>query len=168
MNTADFSVLSDELVVSLNPLRRGAHRARAVCARLTGLAMPWTSASAGGERRDRSRSGTAPARWPFPPAPVEEGTLVGQAVSVPMPAPVSVPVSAPVSVPVSGIRPVIAPAVAPATPASVARERSLGNATVEPVSSQVTMKAMVLDVVMVLAWGAIIPGLMWLGAAAGF
>ncbi|AZS78392.1 hypothetical protein ELS24_08010 [Achromobacter spanius] len=168
MNTADFSVLSDELVVSLNPLRRGAHRARAVCARLTGLAMPWTSASAGGERRDRSRSGTAPARWPFPPAPVEEGTLVGQAVSVPMPAPVSVPVSAPVSVPVSGIRPVTAPAVAPATPASVVRERSLGNATVEPVTSQVTMKAMVLDVVMVLAWGAIIPGLMWLGAAAGF
>ncbi|CAB3919775.1 hypothetical protein LMG26858_05236 [Achromobacter anxifer] len=30
------------------------------------------------------------------------------------------------------------------------------------------MKAMVIDVVMVLAWGAIIPGLMWLGAAAGF
>ncbi|MBC9907805.1 hypothetical protein IAG32_26565, partial [Achromobacter xylosoxidans] len=54
-----------------------------------------------------------------------------------------------------------------AAPAA-ARERSLGNATVEPVTAQVTMKAMVIDVVMVLAWGAIIPGLMWLGAAAGF
>lgn len=160
MNTADFSVLSDELVVSLNPLRRGAHRARAVCAKLTGLAMPWTTASAGGERRDRSRSGTAPARWPFPPAPVEEGSLVGQAVSVPM----SVPVASPAAVSMPVIRPVAAPAAAPAAE----RERSLGNATVEPVTSQVTMKAMVLDVVMVLAWGAIIPGLMWLGAAAGF
>jgi hypothetical protein len=163
MNTADFSVLSDELVVSLNPLRRGAHRARAVCAKLTGLAMPWTTASAGGERRDRSRSGTAPARWPFPPAPVEEGSLVGQAVLVPT----SVPVSSPASVLVPVIRPVAAPAAGPAAP-TAERERSLGNATVEPVTSQVTMKAMVLDVVMVLAWGAIIPGLMWLGAAAGF
>ncbi|MGE8620792.1 MAG: hypothetical protein ACN6O0_23465 [Achromobacter spanius] len=163
MNTADFSVLSDELVVSLNPLRRGAHRARAVCAKLTGLAMPWTTASAGGERRDRSRSGTAPARWPFPPAPVEEGSLVGQAVSVPL----LVPVSSPASVLVPVIRPVAAPAAGPAAP-TAERERSLGNATVEPVTSQVTMKAMVLDVVMVLAWGAIIPGLMWLGAAAGF
>ncbi len=167
MNTADFSVLSDELVVSLNPLRRGAHRARAVCARLAGLAMPWTTASAGGERRDRSRSGTAPARWPFPPAPVEEGSLAGQAVSVPMSVPMSVPVSSPASVLVPVIRPVAAPAAGPAAP-TAERERSLGNATVEPVTSQVTMKAMVLDVVMVLAWGAIIPGLMWLGAAAGF
>jgi hypothetical protein len=31
-----------------------------------------------------------------------------------------------------------------------------------------TRKAMLIDVAMVLAWGAIIPGLMWLGAAAGF
>lgn len=164
MNTADFSVLSDELVVSLNPLRRGAHRARAVCAKLTGLAMPWTTASAGGERRDRSRSGTAPARWPFPPAPVEEGSLVGQAVSVPTSVPVSSPAPSPAFVPMPVIRPVAAPVAAPAAE----RERSLGNATVEPVTSQVTMKAMVVDVVMVLAWGAIIPGLMWLGAAAGF
>ena len=164
MNTADFSVLSDELVVSLNPLRRGAHRARAVCAKLTGLAMPWTTASAGGERRDRSRSGTAPARWPFPPAPVEEGSLVGQAVSVPTSVPVSSPAPSPAFVPMPVIRPVAAPVAAPAAE----RERSLGNATVEPVTSQVTMKAMVVDVVMVLAWGAIIPGLMWLGAATGF
>lgn len=164
MNTADFSVLSDELVVSLNPLRRGAHRARAVCAKLTGLAMPWTTASAGGERRDRSRSGTAPARWPFPPAPVEEDSLVGQAVSVPTSVPVSSPAPSPAFVPMPVIRPVAAPVAAPAAE----RERSLGNATVEPVTSQVTMKAMVVDVVMVLAWGAIIPGLMWLGAAAGF
>ncbi|KCB21607.1 hypothetical protein L539_3078 [Bordetella hinzii 5132] len=29
-------------------------------------------------------------------------------------------------------------------------------------------RRMVWDVVMVLSWGALIPGLMWLGAAAGF
>lgn len=168
MNTADFSVLSDELVVSLDPLRRGAHRARAVCAKLTGLAMPWTTASAGGERRDRSRSGTAPARWPFPPAPVEEGSLVGQAVSVPTSVPVSSPASSPAPSPAFVPMPVIRPVAAPVAAPAAERERSLGNATVEPVTSQVTMKAMVVDVVMVLAWGAIIPGLMWLGAAAGF
>ncbi|CAB5517683.1 hypothetical protein LMG26857_06782 [Achromobacter anxifer] len=60
-------------------------------------------------------------------------------------------------------------AAAPAGPARQAiSERSLRNATVEPVTAQVSVKAMVIDVVMVLAWGAIIPGLMWLGAAAGF
>ncbi|MBD9432930.1 hypothetical protein IB257_23565, partial [Achromobacter sp. ACM03] len=79
----------------------------------------------------------------------EAGAPAGPAVAAPMPAPAA-PVEAAV-------------AAAPA-----ARERSLGNATVEPVTAQVTMKAMVIDVVMVLAWGAIIPGLMWLGAAAGF
>ncbi|MFD4837875.1 hypothetical protein ACFWP0_10235 [Achromobacter sp. NPDC058515] len=153
MNTADFSVLSDELVVSLNPLRRSAHRARAFCARLTGLAMPWAASGAGIEPRQRVRSGTTPARWPFPPAPVEEGALTGNAVVAPA-APAVVPVATP---------------VAPAMPAAPAvRDHCLGNATVEPVSQQVTMKAMVTDVVLVLAWGAMIPGLMWLGVAGGF
>ncbi|CAB3672191.1 hypothetical protein [Achromobacter pestifer] len=155
MNTADISVLSDELAVTLNPLRRGAHRARAACARLAGLAMPWNTSSADAQPRHRVRPGSMPVRWPFPPAPVDDG-VTGQAVAVPVPT----------------VTPAVAPAVAPVVPnvpgASVVRERSLGNATVEPVTSQVTMKAMVIDVVMVLAWGAIIPGLMWLGAAAGF
>ncbi|MBB1597177.1 hypothetical protein [Achromobacter sp. UMC46] len=154
MNTADISVLSDELSVTLNPLHRSAHRARAVCAKLAGLAMPWTTSSADAEPRHRARPGSMPARWPFPPAPVDEGAT-GRGL-VPAPAETVRP-AAPVA------------AAVPATQATpAARERSLGNATVEPVTSQVTMKAMVLDVVMVLAWGAIIPGLMWLGAAAGF
>ncbi|CAB3883901.1 hypothetical protein DXK93_19265 [Achromobacter sp. K91] len=149
MNTADISVLSDELVVTLNPLRRGTNRARAWCARVAGMALPWNTSGADVEPRRRVRPGSAPARWPFPPAPAEAGAPAGPAVAAPMPAPAA-PVEAAV-------------AAAPA-----ARERSLGNATVEPVTAQVTMKAMVIDVVMVLAWGAIIPGLMWLGAAAGF
>lgn len=154
MNTADISVLSDELIVTLNPLRRSTHRARAWCARAAGMAMPWNTSSADVEPRRRTRPGSAPARWPFPPAPAEADALTGQAVAAPMPMPAP---AAPV-----------APAGAAVAAAPTARERSLGNATVEPVTAQVTMKAMVIDVVMVLAWGAIIPGLMWLGAAAGF
>ncbi|NMK46688.1 hypothetical protein [Achromobacter sp. Bel] len=155
MNTADISVLSDELAVTLNPLRRSAHRARAACAKLAGLAMPWTTTSADALPRHRARPGSMPARWPFPPAPVEEGAADRGVVPAQAPPPVAT------------IRPV-APVATSVLPASVVRERSLGNATVEPVTSQVTMKAMVIDVAMVLAWGAIIPGLMWLGAAAGF
>lgn len=151
MNTADISVLQDELVVTLNPLRRSVHRARSACAhacaRLAGLAMPWTTAASDAQPSHRARTGTMPARWPFPPAPVEEGALPGTAAT-----------AGAATAPVSPRQPV----------AATVRERSLGNATVEPVTSQVTLKAMVLDVVMVLAWGAIIPGLMWLGAAAGF
>lgn len=150
MNTADFSVLSDELVVSLNPLRRGAHRVRVFCARLTGVAMPWNASAAGIPSRQRVRSATKPARWPFPPAPVEEDALVGNTVVAPA-VPLAVPVAAPVS---------------PAAPA--VRNHSLGDATVEPISNQVTMKMMVTDVLLVLAWGAMIPGLMWLGVAGGF
>ncbi|MFY0475847.1 hypothetical protein [Achromobacter marplatensis] len=153
MNTADISVLSDELAVTLNPLRRSAHRARAVCAKLAGLAMPWPPSSADAQPRHRARPGSMPARWPFPPAPVEDDAAGRGMV--------------PAQAPVATVDPV-APVAASTPTASVARERSLGNATVEPVTSQVTMKAMVIDVVMVLAWGAIIPGLMWLGAAAGF
>lgn len=153
MNTADISVLSDELAVSLNPLRRGAYRARAVCAKLAGLAMPWTTGPVDAQSRHRVRASIKPARWPFPPAPVDDaGSVSGRAVGMPVPAPAAVPVAMPAPVPAT----------------AAVRERSLGNATVEPVTSQVTMKAMVIDVVMVLAWGAIIPGLMWLGAAAGF
>ncbi|QVQ29486.1 hypothetical protein [Achromobacter deleyi] len=149
MNTADFSVLSDELVVSLNPVRRGVHRARAFCSRLAGLAMPWDASAAGVPSRHRVRSGSTPARWPFPPAPVEDDALTGNAVVAP-----AAPVAAPLK---------------PAMPAAPAvRDHCLGDATVEPVSNQVTMKAMVTDVVLVLAWGAMIPGLMWLGVAGGF
>lgn len=149
MNTADISVLSDELVVSLNPLRRGAQRARAACARLAGLALPWNLPSANAEPRRGARPAPTPARWPFPPAPAEAEALVGEAVA------------SPAFVPAAEVR-----SVTPATPA--ARDVCLSNATVEPVTAGMTRKAMLIDVAMVLSWAAIIPGLMWLGAAAGF
>ncbi|MEN4921125.1 hypothetical protein ABE485_20810 [Achromobacter spanius] len=153
MNTADFSVLPDELVVSLNPLRRGANRARDLCARLTGLAMPWNASSAGGASGSRVRSGKMPARWPFPPAPAPVDELARiPAAGVPVAAPIAAPVAAPVATPA-------APAV---------RDQCLGDAKVQAAANQLTVKAMVIDVVLVLAWGAMIPGLMWLGVAGGF
>ncbi|MCF7766216.1 hypothetical protein [Achromobacter pulmonis] len=142
MNTAQLSVLPDDLAaVSLSPLRRAAQRARAIGARFTGLAMPWMGVPA---------ATTEPALPAGPrvdaPAQVEPrkrertGTLPGK---WPFP-------------PAAG------------QDASAAGGRCLGNATVEPVSDQVSVKRMVLDVVLVLAWGAMIPGLMWLGVAGGF
>lgn len=158
MNTADFSVLQDELAVSLNPLRRGANRARAFCASLTGMALPWSGSAAG----PRTRATRMPARWPFPPAPTPEEVSGGPAAGGPAagcpavdsPASVSAPAAAP------------APAAVPA--AMGARDHSIGDAKVQPVANQLTMKAMITDVVLVLAWGAMIPGLMWLGVAGGF
>ncbi len=158
MNTADFSVLQDELAVSLNPLRRGANRARAFCASLTGMALPWSGSAAG----PRTRATRMPARWPFPPAPTPEEVSGGPAAGGPAagcpavdsPASVSAPAAAP------------APAAVPA--AMGARDHSIGDAKAQPVANQLTMKAMITDVVLVLAWGAMIPGLMWLGVAGGF
>ena len=158
MNTADFSVLQDELAVSLNPLRRGANRARAFCASLTGMALPWSGSAAG----PRTRATRMPARWPFPPAPTPEEVSGGPAAGGPAaggpavdsPASVSAPAAAP------------APAAVPA--AMDARDHSIGDAKAQPVANQLTMKAMITDVVLVLAWGAMIPGLMWLGVAGGF
>jgi len=153
MNTADFSVLPDELAVSLNPLRRGANRARAFCASLTGMALPWSGSASG----PRTRATRMPARWPFPPAPTPEevsGVPAAGAPAVRTPASVSAPAAAP------------APAAVPA--AMCARDHSIGDANAQPVANQLTMKAMITDVVLVLAWGAMIPGLMWLGVAGGF
>ncbi len=167
MNTADFSVLPDELVVSLNPLRRGANRARAFCASLTGMALPWSGSAAG----PRTRATRMPARWPFPPAPTPEEMSVGEA-GAGVPAAGGPAAGGPAAgVPAAGTPAGVptAAAVPAAVPAAIgARDRSIGDAKVQPVANQLTMKAMVTDVVLVLAWGAMIPGLMWLGVAGGF
>ncbi|CAB3722276.1 hypothetical protein LMG26690_04030 [Achromobacter animicus] len=170
MNTADFSVLPDELVVSLNPLRRGANRARTFCARLTGMAMPWSGTMSG----QPARSTRMPARWPFPPAPTPE-EVSGAAGSVGAREAVAPAASAPAAgVPAAGASAAGALAGLPvadaatAASAAVARNHSIGDAKAQPVANQLTMKAMITDVVLVLAWGAMIPGLMWLGVAGGF
>jgi len=175
MNTADFSVLPDELVVSLNPLRRGASRARAFCARLAGMAMPWNGTMSG----QPARATRMPARWPFPPAPTPEevsggARVAGVAVGGGVPDAGATVAGAPgADVPAAGSLAALpvagASAVSPAaSAAAVARDHSIGDAKAQPVANQLTMKAMITDVVLVLAWGAMIPGLMWLGVAGGF
>lgn len=158
MNTAQLSVLPDDLAaVSLTPLRRAAQRARAFSARFAELAMPWAAApgAKGAHRATESEvlalGGIAPAAAnPATAEPAKRdrtGTLPGKWPFPPASTHDTPPAGAVVRSP---------------------RERSLGNATVEPVSDQVSVKSMVLDVVLVLAWGAMIPALMWLGAAGGF
>lgn len=158
MNTADFSVLQDELAGSLNPLRRGANRARAFCASLTGMALPWSGSASG----PRTRATRMPARWPFPPAPTPEEVAISPAAGAPAAGAPAVDTPASVSAPAA------APAPAAVPVASGARDHSIGDAKAQPVANQLTMKAMITDVVLVLAWGAMIPGLMWLGVAGGF
>jgi len=48
-----------------------------------------------------------------------------------------------------------------------AHSQSIGTAR-QALSQDVTVRQMVVDVLLVAMWGALIPGLMWLGAAAGF
>ncbi|MFY2948773.1 hypothetical protein ACOTH1_10160 [Achromobacter ruhlandii] len=151
MNTAQLSVLPDELaVVSLTPLRRAVQRVRALGARYTGLAMPWGGVPAGRHASATTGDLLSPAGGeagaPAATAPRQReraGTLPGKWPFPPAAEQAASTVRGP-------------------------RERSLGNATVEPVSDQVSVKSMVLDVVLVLAWGAMIPALMWLGVAGGF
>lgn len=163
MNTADFSVLQDELAVSLNPLRRGANRARAFCASLTGMALPWSGSASG----PRTRATRMPARWPFPPAPTPEEVAISPAAGAPAAGDPAAGAPA-VDTPASVSAPAAAPAPAAVPVASGARDHSIGDAKAQPVANQLTMKAMITDVVLVLAWGAMIPGLMWLGVAGGF
>lgn len=163
MNTADFSVLPDDLAVSLNPLRRGANRARAFCASLTGMALPWS----GSVSSPRTRATRMPARWPFPPAPTPEEVSGGPAAGVPAAGAPAAGAPA-VDTPASVSAPAAAPVPAAVPVASGARDHSIGDAKAQPVANQLTMKAMITDVVLVLAWGAMIPGLMWLGVAGGF
>lgn len=161
MNTAQLSVLPDDLAaVSLTPLRRAAQRVRAFSARFTGLTMPWTAAPVAAGRSTGSSvlgaGGIAPVGAASADAEAGKGSRTGTLPGKwPFP-----PASADVTVPAAGN--------AAGNLIRGPRERSLGNATVEPVSDQVSVKSMVLDVVLVLAWGAMIPALMWLGAAGGF
>lgn len=50
---------------------------------------------------------------------------------------------------------------------SAAHSQSMGTAT-QALHQGLTIRQMVVDVLLVAMWGALIPGMMWLGAAAGF
>jgi len=88
-----------------------------------------------------------PLKWPFPPAPAR-GTPGGRRAP-------------------SGARPLRAPlqagdGLAPERPKACSASHFAG------VGQPLSRKAMVTDIFLVGVWGAMIPGLMWLGAALGF
>lgn len=161
MNMAQFSAQPNDIAtVSLTPLRRAVQRIQAVCARLTERGMSRTSLST--KRYCRGLNDTISNSAAYvtsggmtapdgaePHKRDRAGTLPGK---WPFP-----------------------PTAADATPVPTAgatvrgpRASSLGNATIKPESDRVSVKSMVLDVVLVLAWGAMIPAFMWLGVAGGF
>jgi len=97
---------------------------------------------------------SALARWPFPPQPGAALPMpVGQRQAGSMPvAPAAPPVPA-----------------APAAAAAAVRDASIGDARRMAVpAGRVGVRRMVIDILLVGIWGAMIPALMWLGAAAGF
>ncbi|CAM3801913.1 hypothetical protein BOSP111201_26070 [Bordetella sputigena] len=90
-----------------------------------------------------------PTKWPFPPVPPSRRGLRRLAQ-----------LSRQVLSPFGRHRgPVVADAAA-----SIAGASAAGTVA----GQGVTVRQMVVDVLLVAMWGAMIPGLMWLGAAAGF
>jgi len=144
-------------------------------------------AGAGLRRLFGAWSRTGVRKWPFPPrspaARDRDGALAGRpagAGSATLPTgglPVPVPGQAwgrPAGAPGSGsqARPAGAHAgvgAASAAPAmGSAGQASLGDVRQLSTVQALGVRRMVIDVLLVAMWGAMIPALMWLGAAAGF
>jgi len=115
--------------------------------------LPRMLAQAGGVLRQ-------PAKWPFSSG-LSRGRTPAPAQSADAPMQPSQAAQ-----PVLPTRPAqCAPAMA--LDAQAAHSQSLGTAA-RAAGQAVTVRQMVVDVLLVAMWGALIPGLMWLGAAAGF
>ncbi|OZI57469.1 hypothetical protein [Bordetella genomosp. 4] len=126
-----------------------------------------------------------PAKWPFSSglsqgrhralAPAAQSDVIGASAVV-----------QPVEAPAVEVQPVVQPTPAARIPQPIvgaahahvsaaalsmdtmaAHSQSMGTAS-RALSQGVTMRQMVGDVLLVAIWGALIPGVMWLGAAAGF
>lgn len=132
MNTGNLSAIPGEFALNLNPARGPMTRIRGLGVRLAAFVQGKPAARSA---RVAASLGALPAKWPFPPVPVQDEAAKGKTNE---------------------------------NVGRLARERTLGNATVEPVADQLSTKSKIADVLLVLAWGAMIPALMWLGAAGGF
>ncbi|CAP42251.1 hypothetical protein [Bordetella petrii] len=98
-----------------------------------------------------------PAKWPFSSG-LSRGHLPGAVPQAQRPAQ---PAPASPATPAAGSRDTLA------MDTQAAHSQSLGTAA-QAVQQGVTARQMVVDILLVGMWGALIPGLMWLGAAAGF
>ncbi|CAM4145344.1 hypothetical protein [Bordetella muralis] len=126
-----------------------------------------------------------PAKWPFSSglsqgrhralAPAAQSDVIGTATVVqPVEAPaievqpvVQPTPAARISQPIVGAAQTHVSAAALSMDTMAAHSQSMGTAS-RALSQGVTVRQMVGDVLLVAMWGALIPGLMWLGAAAGF
>jgi hypothetical protein len=119
-----------------------------------------------------------PTKWPFPPAPPARRAW---GLSLPRfrrgrrgdgfpPASQAsaVPPSPSHGANPSAIRPSVPPAAQASAAASLSSLSSAAHPAASPVSQGLTVRQMAVDILLVAMWGAMIPVLMWLGAAAGF
>ena len=104
-------------------------------------------------------------KWPFAVRPA--GAPRPAASTAPVYVPVPVPVPVPIPIPV----PVHMPEQPPAQSAGVIDLPDTGIASVAgagALAAGLTPRQMVTDVLLVAMWGALIPGVLWLGHAVGF
>ncbi|CAM3974456.1 hypothetical protein [Bordetella tumulicola] len=115
-----------------------------------------------------------PAKWPFSSGlsqgrryvPTQSDVTISPVAAQPV---VGRPVATQpvVDQPVGGIAHVSVSAASVSIDMSAAHSQSMGTAA-RALNQGVTARQMVVDVLLVAMWGALIPGMMWLGAAAGF
>lgn len=122
-----------------------------------------------------------PAKWPFssglsqgrryvPTQTAQSDVTISPVAAQPVvvqPVATQPVVDQPVVAPVGGIAHVSVSAASVSIDMSAAHSQSMGMAA-RALGQGVTARQMVVDVLLVAMWGALIPGVMWLGAAAGF
>lgn len=120
-----------------------------------------------------------PAKWPFSSGlsqgrryvPAQSDVTISPVAAQPVvvrPVATQPVVDQPVVAPVGGIAHVSVSAASVSIDMSAAaHSQSMGTAA-RALNQGVTARQMVVDVLLVAMWGALIPGMMWLGAAAGF
>ncbi|AEE66389.1 hypothetical protein B1838_2877 [Bordetella pertussis] len=86
-------------------------------------------------------------KWPFPPTP---------------------PGQAQPCTPCTDSQPRSVQAVQPAQARALHAQAELSGAATQAATQVLSTKAKIIDVLLVAVWGAMIPALMWLGAAGGF
>lgn len=134
--------------------------------------LPPSRLSAWAPRRLARRAAGAlrlASKWPFSasgprtghPAALTPSPAMARPAGVVAPAPPAGPAAGAFGVHGAGVR------SADARGQQAAHSQSLGTAA-QAASAGVPVRQMVTDVLLVAMWAALIPGLMWLGAAAGF
>lgn len=132
--------------------------------------LPPSRLSAWAPRRLARRAAGAlrlASKWPFSASGPRTAHPAALAPSPAMARPAGVAAPAPAAAPAADAFEVQGVRSAGARGQQAAHSQSLGTAA-QAASAGVPVRQMVTDVLLVAMWAALIPGLMWLGAAAGF